>query len=102
MAAALVTLASAKIHLRRDDVTTDDVAIQLKLDQAEAEILEYLDTAADPLWISPATAPGAVTDAILLLTEHLFVNRGADLSMDEDCWAAITRRLGRLKISAIA
>lgn len=102
MAAALVTLAVAKMHLR---VTTsaDDADIQLKLDQAEAVILEYLDTSADPLWVSPATAPGPVTAAILLALTDLYEHRGDDTTeVTTHTWTAIERLLVRSRNAAIA
>ena len=101
MAAALVTLATAKAHLRITS-TDDDTDIQLKLDQAEATILEYLDTSADAAWISPATAPGPVTAAILLWLTRLFEHRGDDDEADAVTWAAIERILVRSRNAAIA
>ena len=102
MAAVLVTLATAKIHLHREDTSAEDTAIQLKLDQSEAIILEYLDTAADPLWVGPSTAPGAVTAAILLMLEHLYANRGIDMAADTELWEAVKRLLARWHVPAVA
>lgn len=102
MAAVLVTLAQAKVHLKRDDNTLEDASIQFKLDQAEAIIIEYLDTSVDPLWVSPATTPGPVTAAILLVLEHLFVNRGVDMSADPELWQAVERVLVRSRNPALA
>lgn len=106
MPAALVTLATAKEHLRITD-TSSDTDIQLKLDQAEASILAYLDTAADAAWVSPATAPGNVTAAILILLANLYENRGDDESFgmsgrSDAVWAAITRLLAQRHVPAIA
>ena len=101
MAAVLVTLATAKAHLRIT-VTTDDADIQLKLDQAEATILEYLDTSVDAAWVSPATAPGPVTQAILLWLTRLYEHRGDDDGQDAITWDAITRILVRSRNAALA
>lgn len=101
MAAVLVTLATAKAHLRIT-VTTDDADIQLKLDQAEATILDYLDTSVDAAWVSPATAPGWVTSAILLWTARLYEHRGDEDGEDERTWDAITRILVRSRNPALA
>lgn len=101
MAAVLVTLATAKVHLR---ITTsdDDTDIQLKLDQAEAVILEYLDTSVDAAWVSPATAPGPVTAAILLWLGRLYEARGDSDDIDAVTWAAIERLLVRSRTAALA
>jgi len=110
MAAVLVTLNTAKQHLGipiTDVADTDrDANIQLKLDQAEAKILRYLSTAADPLWVSPATAPGSVTAAILLLLGSLLRTTGDDEPADADAaakvWTAIERLLVDYHLPAIA
>jgi Phage gp6-like head-tail connector protein len=101
MAAQLVTLATAKAHLRID-VSTDDTDIQLKLDQAEAVILEYLDTSVDAAWVSPATAPGPVTAAILLWLSRLYEHRGDADEADAVTWQAIERLLVRSRNAALA
>ena len=102
MAAVLVSLIQAKAHLRIT-VTTDDADIQLKLDQAEATILEYLDTSVDAAWVSPATAPGPVTAAILLWLTRLYEGRGdTDDAMDAKTWEAVERLLVRSRNAAIA
>lgn len=100
MAALLVTLAQAKTHLRITGAT-DDTDIQLKLDQAEAIILDYLKRPVPETW-DDTTVPGPVTAAILLMTARLFEHRG-DLE-DEDAmlWLAIERLLVRLRDPAIA
>ena len=104
MAAALVTLVQAKAHLRITLPALDpgDLDIQLKLDQAEAIILDYLGTSTAATWLSPATAPGAVSAAILLFVAHLFEHRGDDQQADADLWQAIDRLLVRYRTSAIA
>jgi len=109
MAAVCVTLVQAKAHLRITLPPGDpgDLDLQLKLDQAEAIILEYLDTWADPLWVSPATTPGPVTAAILILLANLFENRGDDESFgmsgkSDAVWTAIERLLARTRNPALA
>lgn len=104
MAAVLVTLVQAKNHLRITLPPGDpgDVDLQLKLDQAEAIILEYLDTAADAAWVSPATAPPTVTAAILLTLGDLFEHRGDDHTLSEKTWEAVTRRLAQRHVPAVA
>ena len=101
MAAVLVTLTTAKAHLRVT-VSTDDTDIQLKLDQAEAVILDYLAEWADVAWVSPATAPGAVSAAILLLLTRLYEHRGDDDAEDAVTWTAIERLLARTRNPALA
>ena len=98
---ALVTLVTAKEHLRITS-TTDDADIQLKLDQAEAIILDYLAGQADPGWISPATAPKPVTASILLMLTRLYEHRGDLEEADEDLWLAIERILRRIRREALA
>lgn len=103
MAAVLVTLVQAKAHLRIPTaMIADDVDIQLKLDQAEGIILTYLDVQADPLWVSPATAPANVTAAILLALGGLHEHRGDDQTLDESTWMAIARLLVGLRDPALA
>jgi hypothetical protein len=105
VAAALVTLTTAKLHLRITTAALDpgDADIQLKLDQAEAVILDYLDTSADPAWTTPATAPGWVTASILLLLTDLYENRGdATSEVSEKTWEAVTRLLVRARNPALA
>ena len=104
MAAALVTLVQAKGHLRITLPALDpgDLDLQLKLDQAEAIILDYLDTSVDPTWVSPATAPGPVTASILLALGDLFEHRGDDMTLSEKTWQAIERILVRSRNAAIA
>lgn len=104
MAAVLVTLIQAKAHLRITLPALDpgDVDIQLKLDQAEAIILRYLKSQADATWVSPATAPGNVTAAILLLLASLFEMRGDDQTLSEHTWTAIERLLVGIRDPALA
>jgi len=104
MAAILVTLTQAKAHLRITTPALDpgDVEIQSKLDQAEAIVLRYLKTQADPLWVSPATAPANVTAAILLLLSSLYELRGDNQTLSELTWTAIERLLVSLRDPALA
>jgi hypothetical protein len=104
MAAVLVTLAQAKAHLRITTPALDpgDVDIQLKLDQAEAIILDYLqDNPAASAWTA-ATVPGPVTAVILLMLARLYEHRGDADKEDENTWVAINRLLVRLRNPAIA
>jgi hypothetical protein len=104
MAAVLVTLQQAKDHLRVTTAALDpgDADIQAKLDQAEAIILNYLKAQADPLWVSPATAPANVTAAILILLTALREHRGDDQTLDELSWTTIERLLVGLRDPALA
>jgi hypothetical protein len=72
---ALVTLATAKTHLRLDG-TADDADVTLKLDAAEATILDYI-TEPDPAWTA-ATVPPVIAAAILLQLGELYHFRGDD------------------------
>lgn len=104
MAAILVTLTTAKEHLRVTTAALDpgDADIQTKLDQAEAIILDYLGPYADVAWVSPATAPLMVTAAILLMLTHLREHRGDDPTTDAELWMAIGRVLQRIRTPALA
>lgn len=103
MAAVLVTLTTAKAHLRITLPALDpgDVDIQLKLDQAEAIILDYLDTSVDPLWVGPSSTPGPVSASILLALTDLYEHRGDDMTLSEKTWLAIERILVRSRNAAI-
>ena len=70
--------------------------------EAEAIILTYLDTSVSAAWVSPATAPGPVTAAILLALGDLFEHRGDDQTLSEKTWAAIERILVQSRNAAIA
>ena len=103
MTAALVTLTTAKAHLRIPlAMIADDTDIQLKLDQAETIILDYLDTSVDAAWVSPATTPGQVTAAILLALGDLHEHRGDDMTLSATTWQAIERLLVRSRNAALA
>ena len=104
MPAALVTLQQAKDHLQIPTMPVgdpDEPDVQLKLDQAEAVILDYLAERADPAWTA-ATVPLPVTAAILLMCGRLYRHRGDLEKEDADLWSAIDRLLKRLRDAAIA
>jgi hypothetical protein len=104
VAAQLVTLATAKLHLRITTAALDpgDLDIQLKLDQAEDLIRTYLDTSVDAAWVSPATVPGRVSAAILLALTDLYEHRGDDNTLSEKTWQAIDRLLVQSRNPALA
>jgi len=104
MAAVLVTLQQAKDRLRVTTAALDpgDTDIQAKLDQAEAIVREYLDTAVDAAWVSPATAPATVIAAILLTMTDLREHRGDDNTLSATTWEAVTRLLAQRHVPAIA
>ena len=105
MAALLVTIQTAKDHLQIPTMAPgdpDEADVRLKLDQAEAIILDYLADRADPSWTSPQTAPQPVTAAILLMLGRLYRHRGDLEEADADLWLAIDRLLKRYRDSAIA
>lgn len=70
----LWTVDQAKVHLHLTG-TAFDADVQQKLDTAQEAILSYLNLFADETWTS-ATAPKAVTHAILLLTAFYYMDRG--------------------------
>src|SRR4030095_25447 len=76
----LITLAMAKAHLRITAADGDpgDADIQLKADQAEAIILNYLKGAnGDAInWVSPETTPPPVTAGMLLMLGPLYEKPG--------------------------
>jgi hypothetical protein len=70
----LWTLDQAKVHLKVTG-TASDADIQQKLDTAQEAVLSYLNVGGDATWTA-ATAPKAVTHAILLLTMYYVDDRG--------------------------
>jgi len=106
MPAALVTLTQAKAHLRitMPDGDPGDADLQLKLDQAEGVILNYLKGASGQAvdWVDPTTTPGPVSAAILLMLGRLYEQRGDDEENDERLWTAIDRLLARYHTPGIA
>jgi hypothetical protein len=100
VSAVLVTLQTAKDHLQIPTMPVgdpDEADVQLKLDQAEAIILDYLAERADPAWVSPSTVPEPVVSAILLMCARLYRHRGDLEEADEDLWLAIGRLLARFR-----
>lgn len=79
--AELVTLTTAKRHLRRTDCDTDD-DIRMKLAQAQAIVLDYISDETDATWTATIdgwtdeTVPRSVEAAILLQLGYLFRYRG--------------------------
>jgi hypothetical protein len=105
MPALLVTIQTAKDHLQIPTMPIgdpDEADLQLKLDQAEAIILDFLAERADPLWVSPETAPKDVTAAILLMLGRLYRHRGDLEEADADLWLAIDRLLHRRRDQGFA
>jgi Phage gp6-like head-tail connector protein len=106
---AYATLAIAKAHLRVTD-TAHDTDIQLKLDQAEAIITNYIvagRTRRDDTSVpAEGTAEGSIIQsAILELVTGLYEHRGDDFGInqpDEELWNAIRRKLARLRDPALA
>src|SRR4029077_3116705 len=108
MAAVLVSLLQAKAQLRITTAALDpgDTEIQLKLDQAEAGILDRCNSTAwwraiTPTWTA-LTVPLTVQAAILLLLTHLYEHRGDDMKPDAEVWAAIDRLIGLHKDPVLA
>jgi hypothetical protein len=108
MAAVLVTLVQAKAHLRITLPALDpgDVDIQLKLDQAEAIVLEHVSAtawwAAIAVTWTAGTVPGGVQAAILVVLTHLFEHRGDDMELDEALWCAVDRLIALNRDPVIA
>jgi len=72
----LVSLASAKEHLKITD-TTHDAEVNQKLEAAQQYIVARLSYAADPNW-TENTVPRQVQSAILMLTAALYEVRGGE------------------------
>jgi len=105
MAAKLVTLQTAKDHLQIPTMAPgdpDEADVQLKLDQAEAIILDYLKERASETWVSPETAPPPVVAAILKMLTALYEHRGDLEETDADLWDAIANLLRRFRDPALA
>jgi hypothetical protein len=88
----LWTLDQAKVHLHITG-TAHDADIQQKLDTAQEAILSYLNLAADVTWTA-ATAPKAVTHAILLLTGYYYDLDRGDRPETPSPWPKIYDLLG--------
>jgi hypothetical protein len=107
--AGLITLAVAKTHLRITD-TDHDVDVQLKLDQAEAQILDYVKPLrtgeARPDWPwTPATLPLPVQSAMLIFLRYLYdAERGDEPSAQDPTkiWQVIESVVKQHRDQAIA
>ncbi len=86
----LITLARAQRHLRlpvgvSSPMTSDELDVQEKLDDAEATIRQYLARPGDTVWEAEMdswtvdTVPGYVAAAILLQLGELYRFRGDDM-----------------------
>lgn len=108
--ASLVSLDTAKLHLRITDAD-HDADVTLKSNQATGIVLDYLKSGRtrwdnDPIetWDETTIDPiaqAAILDVLSLLYEH----RGDDLGVDnpdEMLWDAIRRRLARMRDPALA
>jgi hypothetical protein len=102
---ALITLASAKIHLRLIG-TDEDADVQQKVDAASAIIVDYLKDRAEATW-DETTTPLPVQMAVLLLVASLWRHRGDDpadrdaLEVDKGVWAEIDPILARFRDPAL-
>ena len=101
-----VSLATGKAHLRITTPADDpaDADIQLKIDQADAIILNYLKGSnGDAVsWVDATTTPAPVIAAILLMLARLYEQRGDDEQNDVALWDAIDRLLKRYRDPALA
>jgi len=93
--AALVTLDEARTQCHLTG-TAYDVDLQQKVDAASAMIIDRLRESADPLW-DATTVPRHVHQAVLLVVDFLFYNRGddADQTNSEQFWWHIDNLLQR-------
>jgi hypothetical protein len=102
---ALLTFSTAKKHLRI--TTTDqDGDLLLKLTQAEAIVLDYLNSstwwqAVTVTWTA-ATVPGQVQAAILLVLTHLVEHRGEDAPTEAALSVNVQSLLMRSRDPALA
>jgi hypothetical protein len=94
----LWTLDQAKVHLHLTG-TDYDADVQQKLDAAQEAILSYLAVGADATWTA-ATAPVAVTHAILLLLGYYYMDRGD--STLPDPWPKIYSLLAAYRDPTVA
>ena len=101
---ALVTLDTAKEHLRIADAL-HDVDVLQKVAAASATIRDYLKDRNDPTW-TPDTAPPWVIQSVLLLLAHLYEHRGDAFGNSQDndvrVWEAIANLLRRSRDPALA
>jgi len=112
--AVYATIGQAMAHLRETQPARE-ADVQLKLDQAEAIVVDYLNAGrtrwvtGDPPVPIPLPAPGEpespiIQSAILRLTAGLYERRG-DTDSDsnyEAVWKSITLDLARLRDPAVA
>ena len=107
--AGLIPLATAKTHLRITD-DLHDADVQLKLDQAEAVILDYLklkqtgEPRPDWPWM-PTTLPKPVEAAMLIMLTFLYEARGDEpeaKAKSEDVWKTVDDLVIRFRDPAIA
>ena len=83
--ADLITLNQARLHLKLD---VSDADLSLKLEQAEAIVLNYIERSDDDGWTAEIaawtdeTVPRPVQAAILLQLGELFRFRGDDAAQD--------------------
>jgi hypothetical protein len=107
--AGLIDLAVAKTHLRITD-SAHDADVQLKLDQAEAAVLDYLKPArtgearTDWPW-DTTTLPPPVQAAMLVLLRYLYdAERGDEPSATNPStvWLVINNLVIRYRDQAIA
>lgn len=100
----LVTLATAKAHLRIED-TLHDVDVTQKLTSASGTIRDYLKGQNDPTW-DETTAPPWIQAAVLLLLAHQYEHRGDEFGSagdnDDRVWAAIANLARRSRDPALA
>jgi hypothetical protein len=100
----LVTLETAKVHLRVTD-TGHDPDITQKLAASSAAIRDYLKDRNDPTWTAD-TVPAYVAAAVLFLLAHVYEHRGdefgADSDNDDRVWSAIANLCRRARDPALA
>lgn len=102
MAGELVAFDAAKAHLRiTDDDHDEEIAAKLAI--ASAEIVNWLDTQADPVW-DATSAPLDVQGAVLVRLGCLYEHRGDDAGSndEEKNWLEIERRLARRRNPSFA
>ena len=100
----LVTLDTAKVHLRITD-SDHDPDITQKVSAASATIRDYLKSRNDPTW-TPDTVPPWIQAAVLLLLTEFYEHRGDEFGPrgdhDDRLWAAIAELCRRSRDPALA
>jgi hypothetical protein len=104
--AGLITLATAKEHLRVTDNNHDGEIVRTVAYAADV-IFDYLKHGVDPAWVDETTTPLPVQAAILKMLTHLYEDRGdratdTDADAAETLWASIDLLLARFRVPAIA